>query len=64
MLPSERLGNDLGPQYVETVDAHGLGYSRDGKYIVSLAVLSNTVTVVRTSDNAICLEELRGSRPS
>lgn len=53
IIVSERLGNDLGPQYVSTVNAHGLGYSRDGKYIVSLAVLSNTVTVIRTSDNAI-----------
>lgn len=52
-LGGERLGSDLGPQYIETVNSHGLGYSRDGKYIVSLAVLSNTVTVVSTADNKI-----------
>jgi YVTN family beta-propeller protein len=43
----------LGPQYLESVNSHGLGWSRDGKYIVSLSLLSNTVTVVRTADNSI-----------
>lgn len=52
-LGDERLMNDLGPQYVESVNSHGLGFSRDGKYIVSMSITTNTITVIRTSDNAL-----------
>ena len=52
-LGSDRLGNALNPQNVGSVNAHGLGFSRDGKYIVSLSTLSNTVTVIRTANNKI-----------
>jgi YVTN family beta-propeller protein len=52
-LGDPRLTDDLNPQYVRSVSSHGLGFSRDGKYIVSLSVLTNTVTVIRTSDNSI-----------
>ncbi|PTB35725.1 uncharacterized protein TrAFT101_010574 [Trichoderma asperellum] len=48
-----RLGNNLNPQYVKVVGSHGLGFSPDGKLIVSLAVTSNTVTVFRTEDNSV-----------
>lgn len=48
-----RLGNNLNPQNVDSVNSHGLGFSRDGKYIVSLSTLSNTATVIRTADNTI-----------
>lgn len=48
-----RLGNNLNPQYVKAVGSHGLGFSPDGKLIVSLAVTSNTVTVFRTEDNSV-----------
>ncbi|RFU80214.1 hypothetical protein TARUN_2024 [Trichoderma arundinaceum] len=48
-----RLANNLNPQYVKAVNSHGLGFSPDGKLIVSLAVTSNTVTVFRTEDNSI-----------
>ncbi|KAF2787834.1 hypothetical protein K505DRAFT_367016 [Melanomma pulvis-pyrius CBS 109.77] len=52
-LGSTRLSDVIGPQYIQNVNAHGLGFSRDGKYIVSLSVTSNTVTVIRTLDNTI-----------
>ncbi|KAH8808831.1 nitrous oxide reductase [Xylogone sp. PMI_703] len=52
-LGSERLSDDIGPQYVKAVNSHGLGFSRDGKYIVSISVTTNTVTVIRTLDNKI-----------
>lgn len=52
-LGAERLGDNLNPQYTRAVNSHGLGFSRDGKYIVSLSVTSNTVTVIRCTDNAV-----------
>ncbi|KAK5945372.1 hypothetical protein PMZ80_002577 [Knufia obscura] len=52
-LGDTRLSNTLNPQYIRSVSSHGLGFSRDGKYIVSLSVLTNTVTVIRTADNRI-----------
>ncbi|EXJ59331.1 uncharacterized protein A1O5_12212 [Cladophialophora psammophila CBS 110553] len=52
-LGSSRLQDVIGPQYVRSTNSHGLGFSRDGKYIVSLSVTTNTVTVVRTIDNSI-----------
>jgi len=32
---------------------HGLGFSRDGKYLDVVSVTTNTVTVLRTQDNAV-----------
>ncbi|PTB62656.1 hypothetical protein BBK36DRAFT_1172413 [Trichoderma citrinoviride] len=52
-LGDSRLTDDLNPQYVKAVNSHGLGFSPDGKLIVSLAVTSNTVTVFRTEDNSV-----------
>lgn len=52
-LGDVRLANVLGPQYSKAVNAHGLGFSRDGRLIVSTSVTSNTVTVIRTRDNRI-----------
>lgn len=52
-LGQSRVGNVLNPQNVDSVNSHGLGFSRDGKYIVSLSTLSNTVTVIATEDNSI-----------
>jgi len=52
-LGSERLSDNLFPQYNRVVNSHGLGFSRDGKYIVSLSITTNTVTVIRTVDNVI-----------
>jgi YVTN family beta-propeller protein len=46
------LTDVIGPQYIQSVNSHGLGFSCDGKYTVSLSITSNTVTVVRTLDNA------------
>ena len=55
-LGDPRLTDDLNPQYVRSASSHGLGFSRDGKYIVSLSVLTNSVIVIRTLDNTIVSE--------
>jgi YVTN family beta-propeller protein len=52
-LGDSRLTDVLGPQYQRAVNSHGLGFSRDGRFIVSLSVTSNTVTVIRCEDNTI-----------
>jgi YVTN family beta-propeller protein len=52
-IGDSRLTDDLNPQYVRAANSHGLGFSRDGKYIVSLSTLTNTVNVIRTVDNTI-----------
>lgn len=52
-LGDQRLGGVLGPQYLRDVDVHGLGFSRDGRYLNVVSVTSNTVTVVRTNDNTV-----------
>ncbi|TQV98084.1 40-residue YVTN family beta-propeller repeat protein [Cordyceps javanica] len=52
-LGDARLGGVLNPQYVGSVNAHGLGFSRDGRHIVSLSVTTNTATVIRCADNAV-----------
>lgn len=52
-LGDTRLGAVLNPQYTKAVNAHGLGFSRDGKYLVSLSVTTNTATVIRCADNVV-----------
>ena len=52
-LGDQRLSNTLGPQYLRDVDVHGLGFSRDGRYLNVISVTSNTVTVIRTIDNSV-----------
>lgn len=52
-LSDQRLTDVLGPQYLQSINSHGLGFSRDGKYICSISVSSNTVTVIKTEDNSI-----------
>ncbi|KAL1616429.1 hypothetical protein SLS56_011420 [Neofusicoccum ribis] len=62
-LGSSRLSDVIGPQYIRSVNSHGLGFSRDGKYIVSTSVTSNTVTVVRTQDNSIVSQTFTDRQP-
>lgn len=52
-LEDERLKSLLDPQYIKSVNSHGLGFSRNGRYICSTSVTSNTVTVIKTLDNSI-----------
>lgn len=52
-LGEQRLGGVLGPQYLQDVGVHGLGFSRDGKYLDVVSVTTNTVTVLRTLDNTV-----------
>ena len=62
-LGDSRLTDILGPQYMKSVNSHGLGFSRDGKHIVSLSVTSNTVTVIRTNDNTIVSQTFTNRQP-
>jgi len=52
-MGAQRLDDVLGPQYLKSVDVHGLGFSRDGRYLDVISVTSNTVTVLRTIDNSV-----------
>ncbi|KAK4980842.1 hypothetical protein LTR66_009240 [Elasticomyces elasticus] len=52
-LGDSRLTNLLNPQYLRSVNSHGLGFSRDGRFVVSISVASNSVNVIRTLDNSI-----------
>ena len=53
VLGERRLTDDFNPQYVGAVNSHGLGFSRDGKYINSVSVTTNALRVIRTLDNSI-----------
>ncbi|KAK1808394.1 hypothetical protein LTR12_017243 [Friedmanniomyces endolithicus] len=58
-----RLTNILNPQYLKSINSHGLGFSRDGKHIVSISVTSNTVNVIRTLDNSIVSQTFSDRAP-
>lgn len=62
-LGDPRLSDVIGPQYIRSVNSHGLGFSRDGKYIVSLSVTSNTATVIRCQDNSIVSQTFTSRAP-
>ncbi|KAK3669920.1 hypothetical protein LTR78_010171 [Recurvomyces mirabilis] len=62
-LGDPRLTNLVGPQYLKSINSHGLGFSRDGKHIVSLSVTSNTVNVIRTLDNSIVSQTFSDRAP-
>ncbi|KAJ4150265.1 hypothetical protein LMH87_011022 [Akanthomyces muscarius] len=62
-LGDTRLGGVLNPQYIRSVNAHGLGFSRDGRHIVSLSVTTNTATVIRTADNVIVSQTYTDRNP-
>ena len=62
-IGDNRLTDVIGPQYTRSVNSHGLGFSRDGKYIVSLSVTSNTVTVIRTNDNEVVSQTFTDRQP-
>ncbi|KAH7370152.1 nitrous oxide reductase [Rhexocercosporidium sp. MPI-PUGE-AT-0058] len=48
-----RMTNILNPQYLQVVNSHGLGFSLDGKFLSHVSVTTNTLTVIRTSNNSI-----------
>lgn len=52
-LGAERLGGILGPQYVDDIDVHGMGFSPDGRFLDVISVTTNTVTVIATATNKI-----------
>lgn len=63
-LGDSRLTDDLNPQYVKpSINAHGLGFSRDGKFVNVVSVASNTVTVIRTSNNTVVSQSYVGRAP-
>jgi len=55
-LGNPRLDTDadvLGPMYDRQIDVHGLGFSRDGRYIDVIDVTTNAVHVIDTATNAV-----------
>ena len=43
----------LGPMYNGEIDVHGLGFSRDGRYLDVIDVTTNAVQVVDTASNTV-----------
>jgi YVTN family beta-propeller protein len=55
-LGNPRLDTDadvLGAMYDGQIDVHGLGFSRDGRYLDVIDVTSNAVHVIDTATNAV-----------
>ena len=55
-LGNPRLDTDadvLGAMYDGQIDVHGLGFSRDGRYLDIIDVTSNAVHVIDTATNAV-----------
>jgi YVTN family beta-propeller protein len=48
-----RFGQALGPVDTHQVNVHGLGFSRDGRHIAVVSVLSNAVQIVDTATNRV-----------
>jgi len=62
-LGVERLGMLLNPQYIGQADVHGMGFSRDGRYLGVVSVTTNTVTIIATADNRIVSKTAVGRSP-
>ena len=43
----------LGPMYNGEIDVHGLGFSRDGRYLDVMSVTTNAVQVIDTATNKV-----------
>lgn len=48
-----RMTNVLNPQCLQAVNSHALCFPLDGQFLSHISVTTNTVTVVRTSNNSI-----------
>lgn len=62
-LGAQRLDGVLGPQYVEQVGVHGLGFTRDGRRLGVVAVTTNTVTILDTASNDVVSRTEVGRAP-
>lgn len=62
-LGAQRLDGVLGPQYVEQVGVHGLGFSRDGRRLGVVAVTTNSVTILDTGTNEVVSRTEVGRAP-
>lgn len=62
-LGEPRLDGVLGPQYIKEADVHGLGFSRDGRYIDVIDVTTNAVVVIETATNHIVSKTYVGRAP-
>ncbi|KAH8657195.1 40-residue YVTN family beta-propeller repeat protein [Tricladium varicosporioides] len=52
-LGKPRVSDQFNPQYLGVINSHGLGFSLDGQFLSHVAVTTNTLTVIRTSNNSI-----------
>jgi len=52
-LGESRLDGVLGPVDDDQVNVHGLGFSRDGRYLDAVSVTSNAVQIVDTATNEV-----------
>lgn len=52
-LGQSRLAQTLGPVDKTQVNVHGLGFSRDGRFLDAIDVTSNAAQVIDTTDNEV-----------
>ena len=62
-LGDRRLNGVLGPVDTDQVNVHGLGFSRDGRYLSVVSVTSNAVQIVDTATNRVLRTKYVGRSP-
>jgi YVTN family beta-propeller protein len=62
-LGESRLDGVLGPVDTNQVNVHGLGFSRDGRFLDVVSVTSNGVQVIETATNQIVQTSYVGRAP-
>ncbi|SDY91003.1 40-residue YVTN family beta-propeller repeat-containing protein [Modestobacter sp. DSM 44400] len=62
-LGESRLDGVLGPVDTDQVNVHGLGFSRDGRYLDVVSVSSNAVQIVDTATNTVVDTTYLGRSP-
>ncbi|MPZ63301.1 MAG: beta-propeller fold lactonase family protein [Propionibacteriales bacterium] len=62
-LGERRVNGVLGPVDHDQVNVHGLGFSRDGRYLAAVSVTSNAIQIVDTATNEIVQTTYVGRAP-
>ncbi|MEJ7765435.1 MAG: beta-propeller fold lactonase family protein [Acidimicrobiales bacterium] len=62
-LGEQRLDGVLGPVDDDQVNVHGLGFSRDGRYLDVVSVTSNAVQILDTATNEVVATTYVGRSP-
>ena len=62
-LGHDQLGQILGPVDTSEVGVHGLGFSRDGRLLDAISIVSNSAQLIRTENNTIVHTTYVGREP-